>query len=60
VVQLPRAEVLRVLRNAGFGDVAAELAEELPETVDLDRAHPLFERHHVDLGLLEDRMGGSP
>ena len=35
-VQIPRQEVLRVLRRAGMTDSVDELALELPETVDLD------------------------
>jgi hypothetical protein len=59
-MQLPRAEVLRVLRKAGLPRTADELAAELPEVVDLDRDRPLFDRHAVDLDVLVSRMGGSP
>jgi hypothetical protein len=59
-MQVPRAEVLCVLRNAGFHEVADELAAELPEVVDRDRDRPLFDRHGVNLDVLVDRMGGSP
>ena len=59
-MKLPRAEVLRVLRKAGLPQVAAELAPQLPDTVDFDRERPLFDRHGVDLDVLVSRMGGSP
>jgi hypothetical protein len=55
-----RAEVLRVLRNAGLADVAEELAPLLPEVVDLERDHELFERYRLSQDELMDRMGGSP
>jgi hypothetical protein len=56
---LPRAEVLRVLRNAGLVHEADELAPELPETVDIDRNHEVFERYGIDRDVLVSRMGGS-
>jgi hypothetical protein len=59
-MELPRAEVLRVLRNAGLPRTADELARELPEIVDVDRDRPLFDRYAVDLDVLVSRMGGSP
>jgi hypothetical protein len=59
-MQLPRTEVLRVLRNAGLRQVADELSPELPEVVDFDRDRPLFDRYAVDLDVLVSRMGGSP
>jgi hypothetical protein len=59
-MQLPRTEVLRVLRNAGLRGVADELSSQLPEVVDFDRDRPLFDRYAVDLDVLVSRMGGSP
>lgn len=59
-MQLPRAEVLRVLRHAGLPDVADALGRELPDVVDLDRDRPLFDRYAVNLDLLVSRLGGSP
>jgi hypothetical protein len=58
--QRTRAEVLRVVRNAGLFEVADELAGELPEVVDLERDHAIFERHGLDADELTSRMGGSP
>jgi hypothetical protein len=58
-MRLPRAEVLRVLRNAGLVHEADELAPELPGTVDIDRNHEVFERYGIDRDVLVSRMGGS-
>jgi hypothetical protein len=55
-----RVQVLRVLRNAGLFQMAEELAPVLPEVVDFDRDHELFERYGVDRAELTSRMGGSP
>jgi hypothetical protein len=59
-MELPSAEVLRVLRNAGLFQMADEIAPELPEIVDFDRDRPLFDRYAVNLDVLVSRMGGSP
>jgi hypothetical protein len=48
-----------VLRNAGLVHEADELAPELPETVDIDRNHEVFERYGIDRDVLVSRMGGS-
>ena len=55
-----RVQVLQVLRNAGLFGVAEELAPVLPDVVDFDRDHELFERYGVDREDLVSRMGGSP
>jgi len=55
-----RVQVLQVLRNAGLFGVAEQLAPVLPEVVDFDRDHALFERYGVDRDELVSRMGGSP
>jgi hypothetical protein len=59
-MQRTRAEVLRVLRHAGLSQVAEELAPVLPEVVDFDREHELFERYGLSQDELMSRMGGSP
>ena len=59
-MQRTRAEILRVLRNAGMFDVADELAPVLPEVVDFDRDRALLERYRLDPAELVSRMGGSP
>jgi hypothetical protein len=48
-----------VLRNDGLVHEADELARELPETVDIDRNHEVFERYAIDRDVLVSRMGGS-
>ena len=60
MTELPRAEVLRILRRAGRPDTADELASLLPDPVDLDREAGLLERHGLSRDVLIDRMGGSP
>jgi hypothetical protein len=57
---MAKAEVLRVLRNAGLLQVADELEPLLPEVVDFDRDYRLFERYGLEQGVLRDRMGASP
>lgn len=59
-MQQSRAEVLRVLRHAGLSRVAEELAPSLPDVVDFDRDHELFERYGLDAEELVSRLGGSP
>lgn len=59
-MQQTRAEVLRVLRHAGLGQVADELAPQLPDVVDFDRDHALFERYRLDPDELTSLLGGSP
>jgi hypothetical protein len=55
-----KAEVLRVLRHAGLPQVAEELEPELPDVVDFDRDHALFERYELDAEELMNRLGASP
>jgi hypothetical protein len=55
-----RAELLRVLRHAGLFDAADELEPVLPEVVDFDRDHELFERYGLDQDMLMSRLGASP
>jgi hypothetical protein len=55
-----KAEVLRVLRRAGLSQVATELEPVLPEVVDFDRDHELFERYDLYQDELMSRMGASP
>jgi hypothetical protein len=59
-VQIPRQEVLRVLRRAGITENVDELALVLPETVDLDRDGDLLARHGISHDELISRLGGSP
>ena len=60
VVQIPREEVLRVLRRTGLSESTDALAHVLPETVDLDRDGELLTRHGLNHDDLISRLGGSP
>jgi hypothetical protein len=60
IVQIPRQEVLRVLRRAGMTDSADTLALVLPEIVDLDRDGELLARYGISHDDLISRLGGSP
>ena len=54
-------EVARVLRRAGYSDeFISQLLSELPDPIDLQRDHQIFERHGLTSERLVDRMGGSP
>jgi hypothetical protein len=55
-----RAELLRVLRSAGLFHLADELEPVLPDVIDFDRDHALFERYGLDRDRLMSRRGGSP
>ena len=55
-----KAELLRVLRQAGLFRVAEELEPVLPEVVDFDRDHRLLERYGLEQDVLMSRMGASP
>lgn len=59
-MQIPRQEVLRVLRRAGMTDSVDALAFVLPEVVDLDRDGELLARYGVSHDDLISRLGGSP
>jgi|tagenome__1003787_1003787.scaffolds.fasta_scaffold20644642_2 hypothetical protein len=55
-----KAEVLRVLRQAGLFHVADELERSLPDVVDFDRDSELLARHGLEPDVLMSRMGASP
>ena len=56
-----KADVLEVLRRAGVPEETIRaLDAELEDPVDVQRDANLLARHGVTLGLLVDRMGGSP
>jgi len=56
-----KADVLEVLRRAGVPEETIRaLDAELDDPVDVGRDANLLARHGVTLGLLVDRMGGSP
>jgi hypothetical protein len=56
-----KADVLEVLRRAGVPEETIRaLDAALDDPVDVQRDANLLARHGVTLGLLTDRMGGSP
>jgi len=55
-----KAEMLRVLRRCGLSQLADELEPVLPEVVDFDRDHELFERYGLDQDVLMNRLGAGP
>jgi hypothetical protein len=58
-MQMPRAQVLDILRRAGWNDLAAVEAR-LPDPVDLSRDEPLLASLGITRGKLVDEYGGSP
>jgi hypothetical protein len=60
MTQLPKAEVLRVLRMVGMAHTAQEIGPQLPDPVDLEREAGLFAGLGINQEVLVDRMGGSP
>jgi hypothetical protein len=57
---MTKAEVIRVLRNAGLPHVAEEAERSLPDEVDLERAAEFGARYGITRDELISRMGGSP
>ena len=65
-MEIPKEQILSLLRERGEGDKAAEAEQELPEQVDTDRDSGLLARFGVDPqdflgdlpGGLGDRLGG--
>ena len=55
-----RTEIVKVLHRVGMDDIAAAALATLPEHLD-DKALDKFgAAHHLTVGLLVDRMDGSP
>jgi hypothetical protein len=59
-VDLPRQEVIQVLRRAGLADVAAAAQKSLPDPVDTKVLDHFCARYLLSKQSLIDRMGGSP
>jgi hypothetical protein len=57
---MPRAEIVRMLRNAGLPQVADEAERSLPDPVDLERAAEFGADYGITRDELISRMGGSP
>jgi hypothetical protein len=59
-MEYTRDHITKVLRKAGYGELA-ELAESsLPEVVELDQAAAFLQPHGVTHDELISRIGGSP
>jgi hypothetical protein len=59
-MEIPKQQVVDVLRAAGLTQLADEVLRSLPEVVDLDRAADLLQQHGITRDSLVSRMGGSP
>ena len=53
-------EVVRVLRNAGWPQLADEAEQSLPDEVDYEQVVEFGARHGITTDDLANRMGGSP
>ena len=59
-MEITRDHVAKILRRAGYGDLA-ELAESsLPDPVELDHLAAFVQPHGVTRDELISRLGGSP
>lgn len=59
-MEVTREHVIEVLRRAGFGQEAEQVASSLPDSVDLDRVAQLLLPYGITKDELISRMGGSP
>jgi hypothetical protein len=59
-VDLPRQQVIQMLRRAGLAHVAAAAQESLPDPVDSKALDLFCARYGLSKQSLIDRMGGSP
>lgn len=59
-VQYTKRELVRMLRKAGFGEVADEAMRDLPDLVEVDHVQQWGRRHGITRDVLISRMGGSP
>lgn len=58
---MTKEKAAKVLRKAGIpADEIKEVLAELPDPFSVDHAAPTFARHGLTMGVLMDRMGGSP
>jgi hypothetical protein len=56
----PRDEAVATLRRAGFGDLASQLVDELPETATFEEIYRWCEERGISRQVLVERLGGSP
>jgi hypothetical protein len=59
-VEVTRQHVVEVLRRAGFGQRAEEVAALLPDPVEVERAAAILQPYGITKDELISRMGGSP
>ena len=59
-MELPRQEIIQMLRRAGLADVAAAAQTSLPDPVDSKALDQFCVRYGLSRQSLIDRMGGSP
>jgi hypothetical protein len=59
-VQIPRQEVVDVLRRTGFADLADDAARILPDPADTDEVEKFLAPHGITVDRLISEMGGSP
>jgi hypothetical protein len=55
-----KREIVRVLRNAGLPEAAAEAERTLPDELDFERAAEFGAQYGITRDELISRMGGSP
>jgi hypothetical protein len=58
-MDIPKAQILELLRNRGDHDKADQADQELPETVDTDRDAGLLEKLGIDPSELLGKLGGG-
>ncbi len=59
-MQFSRQEVVRMLRKAGFHEVADEAMGDLPDPVDLEHVQNWGIQYGITKDVLISHMGGSP
>jgi hypothetical protein len=59
-VDVPRQEIIQMLRRAGLADVAAAANQSLPDPVDSKVLDQFCASYGLTTQSLIDRMGGSP
>jgi hypothetical protein len=59
-MQVTRQHVLKILRRAGFTEVAEELSRVLPDQIDLDELEGMLIPYGISKDVLTSTMGGSP
>jgi len=58
-VQIPKEQILELLRNQGDGDKASQAEQELPDQVDTDQHAGLLQKLGIDPGDLLTKIGGG-